>query len=164
MPYICSTCGSTQDGPPFVWGVPSPDIWAELPSEEKARRGECSSDQCVVDNERFFVIGRIEIPVRGSEEPFAWLAWVEVSADDFADMHEKWFLEGREITPPYAGHLANKLPIYSESTFGLRVDLKTNPLGVRPSIRIAEGHILQDQQENGITEQRVAEIASRLMH
>ncbi|WP_390891608.1 DUF2199 domain-containing protein [Edaphobacter flagellatus] len=164
MSYICSTCGSTHDGPPYVWGVPSPDAWAELSPEEQNERGECSSDQCVIDDEQFFVIGRIEIPVSGSTEPFAWLAWVEVGVDDFVDIRQKWFIEGRETTPAYAGRLANKLPTYSQSTLGLQVNLITNPLPNRPSIHLVDEHAIRDEQAKGITEHRVAQIASLFRH
>jgi hypothetical protein len=144
--------------------VPSPDAWAELSPEEQKHRGECNSDQCFLDDERFFIVGRIEMPIDDSDEPFAWLAWVEVSAEDFVDIYQKWFVEGREATPSYAGSLANKLPVYSQSSLGLRVLLKTNPLPNRPSIQIIEEHALLDEQTNGITQERVAEIASVFMH
>jgi len=164
MAFICSSCGLTHDGPPFVWGVPSPDAWAELTATEQQARGECSSDQCIMDNERFFIIGRLDIPVIDNAETFAWLVWVEVNAEDFIDIQEKWFSEGRELTPPYHGRLASELRFYPESTLNLRVTLKTSALPNRPRIHIMDEHELLHEQEKGISQERVQEIASHFMH
>jgi hypothetical protein len=139
--------------------VPSPDAWASLTPAEQAARGECSSDQCILDDQRFFVIGRLIIPVIGSEEPFAWLTWIEINQDDFCDIQEKWFAEGRKSTPPYIGQLANKLSLYPENTLGLRVSLQSRPLPDRPNIHVIQQHSLKYEQSEGISSSRVQEIA-----
>jgi hypothetical protein len=118
----------------------------------------------VIDNQRFFVLGRLEIPVANSEDIFAWLAWVEVKPNDFFDMSEKWDLSGRENTPPYDAGLANQLGVYEGATSGLQVRLHTRPVGDRPSIEIIGSHQLAEEQKNGITEARVQEIAHLLTH
>jgi hypothetical protein len=117
-----------------------------------------------LDNERFFILGRLQIAVRDDDEPFVWLAWVEINADDFDDICEKWSVEGRESMPPYQGFLANRLPSFSESTLNLRVTLKTSPLPDRPLIQVIDYHQLLDEQTQSISQERVHEIAAFLMH
>jgi hypothetical protein len=38
---------------------------------ERTRRGELTSDQCVIDHQHFFVRGPVEIPVLDDDNPFA---------------------------------------------------------------------------------------------
>src|SRR5262252_2038824 len=111
MSYTCSVCNETHPGPPYVWGPEAPDAWNRADSSQQ-KDGELGTDQCVFpdgDKPRCFVIGRLEIPVAGEQEPFAWLVWVEVQSNAFFDMSEKWHQEGRETTTPYNGLLANHL-------------------------------------------------------
>jgi hypothetical protein len=164
MSYICVACNQEHSGPPLAWGPAAPDAWTQLAETERAERGEISSDQCVIDDLRFFVLGRLEIPVVRSEDIFAWLVWVEVKPNDFFDISEKWNLLGRENTPPYDAALANQLGLYEGATSGLQIRLHTRPIGDRPSIEVLGSHQLADEQKNGITEARVQEIAHLLTH
>lgn len=43
--------------------------------EELAQRVDLNADLCAIDGEHFFVRGHIEIPIHGSDEPFAWSVW-----------------------------------------------------------------------------------------
>ena len=67
--YYCHTCGKHHDELPFAYGTDAPDAWLAIPANERLRRGELSSDQCVIDNEFFFVRGNLEIPVIGQATP-----------------------------------------------------------------------------------------------
>ena len=166
MSYECHVCGQEHPGPPSSWGPPAPDAWGLL-NESQRSEGELSSDQCVLsDGERgrCFVLGRLEIPVHGQPESFAWLVWVEVQPIDLQDMHEKWLQQGRESTSPYEGLLANHLSIYKHDTLGLPVRLHTRPVGERPFIEVAGEHHLATEQQEGIEESRVQEIAEILSH
>jgi hypothetical protein len=164
MSYVCIACNEEHPGPPLAWGPAAPDAWTQLSESERPERGEISSDQCVIDNERFFVLGRLEIPVTDSEDLFAWLVWVEVKPNDFFDISDKWHLSGRESTPPYDGVLANHLELYENDALGLSVLLHTRPVGDRPSIEIMGLHQLAEEQRTGISEVRVQEIAHLLTH
>ena len=166
MSYKCSVCGEEHPGPPWVWGPDAPYPWNAADGAQR-REGELSSDQCVFPEEeraRCFVRGRLEIPVHGNVEPFAWLVWVEVEPNDFLDMREKWFETGREITPPYNGVLANLLPIYEHKTLSLPVRLHTRPVGERPFVEVVGEHLLATEQSNGISETKIQEIAEELSH
>jgi hypothetical protein len=51
------------DGPPLAWHLDAPDPWTSLSPTEHKRRSLLTSDQCVIDDQHFFVRGLIEIPV-----------------------------------------------------------------------------------------------------
>lgn len=60
-------------------GSPAPALWYSLPEGERAIRARLTSDQCVVDDQHYFVLGRLVIPVHDSSDPFVWLTWVSLS-------------------------------------------------------------------------------------
>ncbi|HUA00649.1 MAG TPA: DUF2199 domain-containing protein [Candidatus Aquilonibacter sp.] len=161
--FTCSVCGRNHQGAPLSWGPDAPDAWAALASGERESRGECGTDQCVIDEKHFFIRGRIEIPVTDTGETFAWLVWVRVSAPDFFRMSDMWTVDGREMSPPYSAALANLLPLYSEPTLGLSVRLHTRPVGVRPFVEILGDHSLRGQQRNGISSHEVQAIADKFL-
>jgi hypothetical protein len=47
-------------------------MYANMTREERDARTIIGSDQCVVDQQWFFIRGCLEIPVAGSSEPFLW--------------------------------------------------------------------------------------------
>jgi hypothetical protein len=160
--YLCSICGENHRGVPLSWGPDAPDLWAALPRVNHEGHGELGTDQCVMDEEHWFIRGRVEIPVVDGGDRFAWLAWVEVSEDDFLAMSDMWTVEGREKGAPYKGRLANNLPLYSDPALDLQVRLHTRPVGVRPFIEIVEDHLLRLEQRDGISSHRVQEISDRM--
>lgn len=164
MAFICSVCNEEHPDAPLSWGPDAPDAWVAA-SEAQRSEGELTSDLCILpieDGAGCFVRGRIEIPVQAAAEPFAWLVWVKVQPDALKDMHEKWFALGRELTPPYEGALANQLSIYKQPTLNLPVRLYTRPVGERPFVEITGWHQLAVEQSNGITAERVQQIAEIL--
>lgn len=163
--YKCSTCGETHDGLPFTFGSPAPAMWFGLPEDERDARAELSSDQCIIDEKWFFILGRIEIPVTDADENFYWLAWVSVSEANFLRMSELWETPGRENEPPYFGWLNTSLPCYDESTIDVKTNLHTRPIGERPLIELEPtDHPLAVEQRNGINLARVQQIAEQCLH
>lgn len=149
---------------PCAWERMPPALWYMLPESQRTSRALLSADQCVVDNEHFFVRGRIPLPVVNSDDSFIWLAWVSLSAKNFERMGELWDIEGRESEPPYFGWLQSDLP-YEESTLSLKTAVHTMPLGERPAIEIkSEKHQLAIEQIRGISMARVQEIVERALH
>lgn len=162
--YTCNVCGEAHTGAPLSWGPDAPDMWARLRPSEREQRVELGSDQCIIDERHFFIRGRIEIPVRDGEDPFAWLVWVEISRTDFESMGRAWAIEGRENTePPYNGILANDLSHYSNPTLGLPVRIHTRSVGVRPFVEIIGDHQIQKEQREGINSHHVQEIADKIL-
>ena len=145
-------------------GADAPALWYALPEGERAERAFLSSDECVIDDEHFFVRGRVVLPVDGGADSFVWLVWVSLSAANFQRMGELWETEGRESEPPYFGWLQSALP-YDKSTLSLKTAVHTMPLGERPEIEIqSEGHQLALEQAHGISMARAQEIVERALH
>lgn len=162
--FQCATCGQYHDQLPMCLGSSAPAPWLLIPDEERRLRARLSSDQCIIDDEHHFILGRIVIPVIDASEPFVWLAWVSLSKNSFTRVCELWNAKGRETEPPYFGWLQSALP-YPVSTLSLKTSLQTMPYGDRPLITIEpESHQIADEQQLGITLERVREIAEVALH
>src|SRR4051794_30168212 len=131
--YRCARCGETHQGLPMSYGASAPMLWFAIPPEERAARAELSSDQCIVDEQYYFILGGIYIPVVDSDKQFLWLAWVSLSAENFVRAAEIWDIPGRESEPPYFGWVASDFPGYP-STLNLKSEVYTRPVGERPFI------------------------------
>lgn len=163
--FTCSTCGEYHPDLPMCFGPDAPAPWYAIPEGERAARAELTSDQCVIDGEHFFLLGRIEIPVQGSSEIFCWLAWVSLSHANFNRACELWHTAGRESEPPYFGWLCTLLPAYSEPTLHLKTYVHTRAIGERPFIELeSTNHPLAVEQRNGISLRRVQEIVEIAVH
>jgi hypothetical protein len=162
--FTCATCGQYHEQMPMCFGASAPVLWLSMSEQERTARAELTSDQCIVDEKHFFVLGRILLPVLDGPHPFVWLAWVSLSEDSFDRACALWETEGRESEPPYFGWLQSSLP-YEPSTLSLKTSVHTMPLGERPFIVIEPSdHPLSLEQQNGITMSRVQEIAEACLH
>ena len=164
--YHCRTCGKFHDELPLVFGPDAPAYWYGLTKADRATRAELSSDQCVIDGEHFFIRGRLEIPIHGSEECFVWLVWTSLSEANFLRASDLWTEEGREAEPPYFGWLSTELEaVYSVSTLNLKSHVHTRPVGQRPYVELEPtDHPLAIEQREGITRERVQAIAEAILH
>lgn len=167
--YKCSICNALHHGLPFSYGSSAPALWFMMPEAERTVRALLSSDQCVIDDKYFFVLGCLEIPVldalEADESIFKWLVWVSLSENSFQRMSDLWETVGRESEPPYFGWLSTALPSYPETTLHLKTSVHTRPVGERPLIELeATEHPLAVEQRQGITLKRVQEIAECVLH
>lgn len=162
--FHCTSCGQFHEDMPMCLGSPAPAAWFAIPEHERDERCLLSSDQCVIDNKHFFLLGRIEIPVLDSDDPFVWLSWVSVSEANFNRASDIWETEGRESEPPYFVWVQNALP-YPGGTLSLKGSLLTQPIGSRPLVVLEESdHPLSVEQREGITLARVQEIVESALH
>lgn len=162
--WTCSQCGQTHDELPLCYGAEAPYAYFSIPEAEHGSRAVLDGERCVIDNQHFFIKGRICIPIRDADEPFVWLAWVSLSKQNFERALTLWETPGRESEPPYFGWLSTELPVYP-STLNLRTNVQTMPVGERPIIVIGdEEHPLAQEQEQGISMSQVQEIAEQLLH
>jgi hypothetical protein len=162
--FHCSTCGQYHAELPLVLGNPAPAAYEAVPVAERSERCALSSDQCVIDNKHFFLLGRLEIPMLGQSEPFTWLCWVSVSEKNFERASELWHAEGRESEPPYFAWVQSALP-YPESTLNLKANLVTKPLGERPLVVLQQAeHPLFREQAHGVQLARVQQIVESALH
>ncbi|MGO8947527.1 MAG: DUF2199 domain-containing protein [Ktedonobacterales bacterium] len=162
--WTCSKCGETHDDLPLCFGAEAPDLYASIPDAERDARVKLDTDLCVIDQQYFFVLGRICIPMHGSKDPFVWLVWVSLSQQNYERTLALWETPGRESEPPYFGWLSTQLPVYP-STLNLRTSVHTMPVGERPTIVVRDDeHPLAHEQEQGISASRLQEIAEQLLH
>jgi hypothetical protein len=164
MGYRCHTCGVWHDERPTCFKAEVPAAVAELSDIELRRRVDRWSDQCILDGEHFFILGNLDVPVRGSSDGLRWTVWSTLSEANFERASELWDTPGRESEPPYFGWLSNQIPGYPASV-NIKAQVHSQAVGVKPLIRvIEEGHPLTHDQEHGITEARADELIHAAIH
>jgi len=165
MKYVwtCRCCGKQYDTLPLSYALPAPDPWLAIPETEHGDRGQISSDTCAIDGSKFYVRGCLEIPIADCPDRFVWGVWVSVSEKSFDRIGELWDVELRDKEPPFFGWLCNDISIYPR-TLKLKTHLHLRNGGMRPFIELEPtDHPLAVEQRNGMTLQRVKEIASLVL-
>jgi hypothetical protein len=161
--FVCSSCGMSHPGLPFSFAADFPDRYANLSRDERDTRASIGSDQCVIDEEEFYIRGCLEIPVLGCEDPFMWGVWARVKVEVYDEISANWQVAGREkSTGPYKGRLANVLSVYTE-TLNVRVKIKISEVGVRPLFLVEDESDIGEEQRFGITQKQASEKACLLM-
>jgi hypothetical protein len=88
--------GKSHAGVQMSFAAGFPDMHATMKREERDIRALIGSDQCVIDQQWFFLRGCLEVPILGREEPFVWGLWVSVKEQVYDEVSDFWTLEGRE--------------------------------------------------------------------
>ena len=162
--WKCRCCNEWHDELPLHYGAPAPALWYTLPDAEREERALLSSDLCLIDEEDGFIVGNLEIPIIGSEELFSWDVWVSLSLANFKRAYQLWDQHGRESEPPYFGWLSTSLPSYPQ-TLHLKTLVHSREVGRRPRIELEPtDHPLAVEQQQGISWERVQEIAELVLH
>lgn len=162
--WKCHVCNEWHTDLPFSYGPSYPDPYLEIPEGERDKRAVLDNDFCIIDNKHHLIRGRLEIPVHGSKELFAWTVWVSLSKENFDRTIKLMETEGREMEPPYFGWLCTNLHLYPDTT-NLKTHVHTQRVGSVPTIELEQtDHPLSVEQRNGITLDRVKEIAAMLLH
>ena len=161
MATACSTCNQAHGELPFGYGARAPLAAEDIPAAEREDRLELGSDQCVIDDARFFLRAHLQIAVTDApEHTFTWGVWVEVSELQFDRAAELW--EAASKQPPMQGKLATAVPCF-EGTDGLPAQLHFHAPGQLPTVSVDGPHALAQEQQQGITLQRVKAIHDALM-
>jgi hypothetical protein len=148
---------------PLSFAADFPDPYANLSADERENRTLIGTDQCIIDNEQFYLRGCLEIPLRESDEVFLWGLWARVHKEDFDEISKYWEVESREkLIGPYKARLANSLSIYPE-TLSLKIEVRIQEVGVRPLFVTKETHLLTEEQAHGITREQAQKYACTLM-
>jgi hypothetical protein len=146
------------------YGAPAPAVWFTIPEGEREERALLSSDMCLIDEQHGFIVGNLELPVRGCDELFSWDVWVSLSLPNFKRAFQLWEQPGRESETPYFGWVSTSLPGYPE-TLNLKAHVHTRAVGSRPRVQLEPtNHPLAVEQREGITLERVQEIAELVLH
>jgi hypothetical protein len=107
MGYQCLTCGRWHDERPTSFGLPLPAAVATLGDAERIARAELGSDQCILDNEHYFVLGNLDLRVRGTDEVPRWSAWSTLSRKNFERVARRRSIGGiRQDEADYLVHAA----------------------------------------------------------
>jgi len=160
--FRCQTCGNWHDGLPLDYGYAAPRYW----SRDLRSRRDCflNSDFCVLRDEHFFVRGLIEIPLLQGHDVFHYGAWVSLGKKNFDRMRELWHDPKLLGEPPYFGWLSNSIDLYPE-TLNLKASVSSRLITQRPFITLeATDHPLAVEQRNGISIERVREMAEVRLH
>ncbi len=162
--FDCSVCGLHHDVLPLSYSVKAPLAVLRVAPEEIDERIVMTADQCVIDGREFYLRGRIPVPVHGLEEPFIWGVWAEVGPKDFFRSNELWSTPGREAEPAFKGYLDSDLFIFG-NTINLEVMVETQVVGRRPHFTVIDpAHGLARDQREGMSMERVVEIAEMILH
>jgi hypothetical protein len=122
----------------FSFAANFPDPYANMSADERDTRALIGSDQCVIDQEQFYVRGCLEIPILETKEVFLWGLWAMVWEKDYDEISRHWEFIGREKKiGPYKGRLTNSLSIYP-GTFNLPVTIHIRPVVERPLFIVDE--------------------------
>lgn len=158
MGYQCNICGAIHDERPTCFSFKMPMVVSHLSETDRERRVEMSSDQCVLDEEHYFILGTLDLPVQDSDEVLRWIAWSTLSKPNFERSCELWRVHGRESEPPYPGWLSNEISGFPNSLH-TKLLVHTEALGFRPGLEVVDdGHPLWAAQRNGITRQQADEL------
>lgn len=149
---------------PLDWAIDQPDYWDGGRSE----RDKLSADLCIWTDDdgepSYFIRGVLEIPIIGTDDVLGYGVWSSLSEKSFDRVLELWDDPRRTEEPAYFGWLSNSLPGYPE-TLNLKMEVITRDLDGRPVFELQDGdHPLIAEQRNGITMDRVREIAELNMH
>ena len=160
--FLCSDCGRNHDIP-LAYGPAAPVGYFLIPERERDSRCELTRDVCLID-EQFYIVGNLELPIRDYNDVFSWDVWVSLSFENMKRTQQLWESEDRIDEPPYFGWLSSSLPGYPE-TVGLKTHVHTRAVGCRPFIELeTTDHPLAIEQRNGISVDRVKQIAAIVAH
>ena len=164
MRWTCGRCGQEHEGLPHDWAWDKPIYWEGPRSADDA----LTSDLCRWTDEAgevsYFVRGVLTIPVVDDEDDFRYGVWSSLSERSYERVVELWEDPARVEEPPFFGWFSNSLPGYPE-TLNLPLDVVAQPDDLRPELVLHEGdHPLIREQRDGITLERVREIAARNIH
>src|SRR6266481_5601682 len=162
--YRCTVCGKIHEGPPLSYGFGAPAAYYQVSRWLRWYRCHLTTDTCRIDEKHFFILGNIRIRIRGSDTSFSWTVWVSLSKEHFQRSLDLWHSPDRENERTHFGWLSSSIPGYP-NTVNLKTLVHTKSVGVRPEIELeSTEHPLSVEQRDGITWERVNEIASIANH
>lgn len=162
--WTCGVCGSKHEGFPDSYGYDAPWYWDDGNESSKSASNFLNEDYCVIDNEYFFVRGCIEIPIIGMDNPLLWGVWSSLSRKNFDRDVSLADDPNRIDEPPYFSWLSTRIEIYPD-TLSLKCKVHSRPPGQRPYIELeSTNHPLAIEQSQGITVDRLIEIAEKIEH
>lgn len=162
--FKCSCCSDIHKGIPS-FGAIAPHAALNISQEERESRVALGSDDCIIDDKRFFIRACLEIAVIGYSTPFSWLTWVEVSKESYDIFAQSFHEEKRSHVKQLLGQNASEFGVYQDSSLQLNVCVHFRDNGLRPLVTIEKSdHCLYEEQKSGISEERLVEIYETVVH
>jgi len=162
MGFVCSVCGAFHAERMLDTRMSLPDPIFSLDDDERERRAWLADDFAVLDDDRFFVRGLLELPIRDLQARFGYGTWIEVEGDAFRQLIEHW--DDPDQFSPVEGTVANELAPYV-GTAGLAARLNPVSLDELPAVTLADSpHPLVADQQRGISTDRSEELAATVLH
>jgi hypothetical protein len=160
--FVCSVCGEFHAERMLDIRMSLPDAVYALDEEERERRAWIADDFVVLDTERHFVRGLLEIPVPELDSRFGYGVWTEVAEADFHELFRRW--RDPDPGPAVDAALANELTPYVATT-GLGSRLEPVSADRLPLVELLESdHPLAVDQRRGISADRSDELAATVLH
>jgi hypothetical protein len=161
--FVCSVCGEFHAERLLDVRLTLPEPIHVLAEEERAERAWLADDFAVLDEERFYVRGLLEIPVPELDAYFGYGVWIEVPQPDFQRLLEHWRDPEQADFDAIDGALANDLAPYV-GTEGLEVSLQPVSADRLPAVWLEADHPLGRDQAAGISTARTDELAATVLH
>jgi hypothetical protein len=160
--FVCSVCGEFHAERLLDIRAGLPDAIFALSDDERAERAAIGEDFAVLDDERWFVRGLLEIPIPELDRYFGYGVWTEVAEDDYRELQSTW--DDADPSPPVDAVLANELAPYVATT-GLAARLEPVSAERLPAVELGDSeHPLVADQRRGITVTRSDELAAAVLH
>jgi hypothetical protein len=160
--FTCSVCGEYHAERLLDVRLGLPDAIHVLDEGQRRARAWLADDFAVLDEERFFVRGLLQLPIPELEAYFGYGAWLEVDRDAFTRLLEHW--HNPEQFTPAKGTLANELSPYHGTT-GAPATLRATSATSLPELTLDDdAHLLGREQRGGISAARSDELAAVVLH
>lgn len=154
----CCDCGVSLGSDNWSWCMPAPDYYWSVPEDERADRTVLTADQCIVDDEHFFIAGILEIPVIGGGAPVSYTCWSSLSLKSHELVCDSWEDPNRVNLPPMFGWFSNQLPGYAE-TENLKIMVHLRAPGLKPMFELEPTeHPLSVDYHLGVARERAVEL------
>ncbi len=159
LTFTCACCGKTVSGPPDL-AFDAPLHYAQISEVGRAARARLDADFCVIDGADRFIRAVCPVPIRGTEEIFAWGVWVSLGEDSFERYRASFDGPDQSKLGGMFGWLCNRLPPYP-NTSQLQTSVVLQDGRQRPLVWVNQVHAehpLYIDQREGITTERLGEI------
>jgi len=148
------------------FGANNPFQW-EFLSENERKNSLLTQEQCRIkksESTHYFIRACMDIPIKGTDQFFAWGVWVSLSEQSFLEISEHWDDPERINFGPYFGWLCTRIPEYPD-TMLLKEMVHQRQIGLRPLVQLEPtDHPLAMHQRDGIESEKLKQIIIKLLH
>lgn len=133
----------------------APFYVTEIEPWEREERCRLTAEECIMDDQYYYVHGSLTVPYRNGRGQVSWDVWVLINPEHVLhgtkkDVHSK--------PEQVKGRLSSAIPGYPD-TLALPVQVTFHAKSATPEISLGETeHPLYEEQEQGITFQRWLEL------